>query len=69
VPGRSGDGADKEGHVVVLWSTAGELVGGGEDAVQELLGGMGAVRLVEKLLGTGDHAGIPITQRGRMLGW
>jgi hypothetical protein len=53
----------------VLWSTAGELVGGGEDAVQELLGGMGAVRLVEKLLGTGDHAGIPITQRGRMLGW
>jgi len=40
----------------VLWSAVSELVCGGENAVEELLGGVHAVGLGEELVGCGDHA-------------
>ena len=54
--GGSADGADEEGHVIVLRGAGGEFVGSFDDAVEELLGRDGAFWLCKELVGAGDHA-------------
>jgi hypothetical protein len=51
------DGADEQGHVVVLGGSMGEAVGGLDDAGDELLGGSGAGGLGEEGLCGRDHVG------------
>jgi len=50
------EGADEEGHVVVLWGAGSEFVGSFEDAGEELIGGGFAVRAVEELPGCDQHS-------------
>src|ERR1700679_3725663 len=50
------NGANEQSHVVVLGGAGSELVGSGENAVQELLGSVDAIGLTEELLGGNDHA-------------